>query len=115
MPNVMKSLIDMGHFTRNPSTDNWMSTANNANAAMKAIASDSDMTVPQKMASYLLDIEARTNRFMEEFGTRDNVHIWEVRFEHLLNEFGVKQLFWQLRIPFTADTHTVKIILQDLY
>ena len=45
----MKSLIDMGHFTKNPSTNNWMSTANNYNSAMKSISMDTDMDVPDKI------------------------------------------------------------------
>ena len=82
LPHVLKSFIEMGYYSPlNPGALAWMSSPNAATAALRALGPDDALDPYDAAIGYLLDIEARAQRFMREY---PSVRVREVRLEHLL-------------------------------
>jgi hypothetical protein len=99
---VLKSFIELGYFSpRNPLAYSWMSSPSAATAALPALAPDSALDQFDLCIAYLLDIEARAERFQNEY---PEVRRHEARLEDL-NEIGRLQDFFQpLGLVATAAT-----------
>ena len=99
---VLKSFIELGYFSPlNPLSFSWMSSPNAATAALPAIGPDSSLDQFDLCIAYLLDIEARTERFKMEY---PSVRTHEVRLEELNNAAYIEDLFDRLAIIPTAAT-----------
>jgi hypothetical protein len=99
---VLKSFIELGYFSPlNPLSLSWMSSPNAATAALPAIGPDATLDQFDLCIAYLLDIEARAERFKKEY---PRVRTNEIRLEQL-NQFAyVENLFARLGLTPTAAT-----------
>ena len=99
---VLKSFIELGYFSsRNPVALDWMSSPNAATAALPAIGPDAALDQFDLCIAYLLDIEARAERFKTDY---PSVRTCEVRLEQLNQIACVEGLFDRLGIMPTAAT-----------
>lgn len=106
LPHVLKSFIEMGYYSPlNPGALDWMSSPNAATAALPAIAPDEALDQYDASIAYLLDIEARAQRFIREYQW---VRVHETRLEHLLDPERVAALFRCLNL--TASRRTWSFI-----
>ena len=102
LPLVLKSFIELRYFSaRNPLAYSWMSSPNAAMAALPALAPDAMLDQFDLCIAYLLDIEARTERFQKEY---PNVRRYEVRLEELNESGRVQDLFRRLGLTLTQAT-----------
>jgi hypothetical protein len=99
---VLKSFVELGYFTeRNPNWPKWMSSPNAATAALPAIAPDEELDQFDRCIAYLIDIEARGERFKTEYA---NVPTHDVRLEDLNKIDNVEGLFARLGVRSTSAT-----------
>ena len=99
---VLKSFIELGYFSSlNPVASNWMSSPNAATAALPAIGPDATLDQFDLCIAYLLDIEARVERFKLDYPM---VRTHDVRLEQLNEITYVAELFHRLGITPTAAT-----------
>ncbi len=105
LPNVLKSFIQLGYFSEKSwAWPLWMSSPNAITAGIKCIDSDENLDQYDLCIGYLIDIEARALRFKQQYPW---IKTHEVRLE-LLNDFErVKNLFAELDITPTAETHAI--------
>ena len=96
LPHVLKSFIEMGYYSPlNPGALDWMSSPNAATAALRALAPDDALDPYDASIAYLLDIEARAQRFMRDY---PRVRVHEARLEHLLRPEHVAAFFDRLAL-----------------
>jgi hypothetical protein len=99
---VLKSFIELGYFSsQNPLSLSWMSSPNAATAALPAVAPDSELDQFDLCIAYLVDVEARAQRFKRDY---PNVRTHEVLLEHLNDIAYVEELFARLQLTPTAAT-----------
>jgi hypothetical protein len=99
---VLKSFIEMGYFSPlNPLSFAWMSSPNAITAALPAIGPDTTLDQFDRCIAYLLDIEARAERFRVNYS---NVRTHDVRLEQLNEINFVENLFARLDLIPTAAT-----------
>ena len=99
---VLKSFVELGYFSdRNPNWQKWMSSPNAVTAALPALAPDSEMDQFDRCIAYLIDIEARGERFKKDFA---NVPTHDVRLEDLNKIDNVIALFDSLGLRSTSAT-----------
>ena len=99
---VLKSFVDMGYFSEaSPVSWKWMVRADAATSALKPVAPFDEMDPCDRSIAYLLDIEARAQRFKLEY---PNVPTHEVRLESLNDMKSVGEFFKKLRIAPTGAT-----------
>ncbi|MDJ0553311.1 MAG: hypothetical protein QNJ68_02485 [Microcoleaceae cyanobacterium MO_207.B10] len=102
LPKVLKSFIELGYFSeKNQAWTFWMSSPNAVTAAIPCIDVDSNLDQWDLSIGYLIDIEARANRFQQEY---PGINSYEVRLEELNNFAKVESLFQQLKITPTDTT-----------
>jgi hypothetical protein len=99
---VLKSFIELGYFSPlNPLAYSWMSSPNATTAALPALEPDAMLDQFDLCIAYLLDIEARTERFQKEY---PNVRQYEVRLEELNEICRVQDIFRRLGLTLTQAT-----------
>lgn len=99
---VLKSFVELGYFSPlNPRAENWMSSPNAATAALPALAPDAELDQFDRCIAYLIDIEARAERFRKEY---PHVPTHEVDLEQLNDIRFVKTLFERLGLKATWKT-----------
>jgi hypothetical protein len=102
LAHVLKSFIELGYFSPlNPLSLSWMSSPNAVTAALPAIGPDKALDQFDLCIAYLLDIEARTERFKKEY---PDVRTHDVRLEELNKTAAVENLFQQLNLAPTDAT-----------
>jgi hypothetical protein len=105
LPRVMKSFLDLNMFTPEDSkTRFWTSRPNSPSAAVTALAPNAEMDPADRCIAYLIDIEARAQRFRRRY---PRVPVIETRLEELNDRDRVQWLFDQLRLEPTAKTWSV--------
>ena len=96
LPHVVKSFIELCHFSPSSSgPSDWMSSPNAMTAALRPLGPDDQLDQYDAVIAYLLDIEARAQRFMQEYPL---VRIHQVRLEHLLDREGVTAFLARLNL-----------------
>lgn len=99
---VLKSFVELGYFSpRNTNSFSWMSSPNAATAALPAIGPDSTLDQFDLSIAYLLDIEARAERFRRDYPA---VNTHEVRLEQLNEIRFVTEFFARLNLKPTWRT-----------
>jgi hypothetical protein len=101
LPKVLKSFIDLDYFGSRGHTPYWVTSPNIQSAAVQALAPDKDLDRVDKCIGFLIDIEARAQRFKKNY---PNAHVVEVRLESLNNLNNVLSLFEQLGVEATDET-----------
>lgn len=102
---MLKSFIELNYFSwQNKIWPDWMSSPNATTAAVPCIASDKEMDQYDRCIAYLVDIEARSERFKREYPW---VKSHEIRLEALNNYGNVEKLFRDLRITPTNKTREI--------
>jgi tRNA(His) 5'-end guanylyltransferase len=92
----------MGYFSPlNPLSFAWMSSPNAVTAVLPAIGPDTSLDQFDRCIAYLLDIEARAERFKREY---PKVRTHDVRLEQLNEINFVEDLFARLGITPTGAT-----------
>jgi hypothetical protein len=105
LPEVLKSLIELGHFSpQNRNWASWMSLPSAMTAAFPGIDAVQNLDQYDLAISYLIDIEARALRFQAQY---PEVKLHNVRLEDLNHPDKIYQLFAQLRI--TPTTYTASL------
>jgi len=104
LPHVVKSFIELGYFSPLNATGwEWMSSPNAATAALPALAPDDRLDQYDAAIAYLLDIEARAQRFIRDYPW---VRVHEARLEALQNADGAASLLERLNLHPTEATGT---------
>ena len=98
---VLKSFVECDFFSPRKPERIWMSSPNSATAAIRCIGADRDLDQYDLCIGYLIDIEARAQRFRRAYPAIRNV---EVRLEALADYQGVEQTFQQLGLRPTTGT-----------
>jgi hypothetical protein len=99
---VLKSFVELGYFSPlNPRGQNWMSSPNAATAALPALAPDDELDQFDRSIAYLIDIEARAERFKKDY---PHVPTYDVQLEQLNDIDFVQALFQRLDIRSTSTT-----------
>lgn len=102
---VLKSFIELNYFSSsNKGWHNWMSIPQAKTAAIPCIALYEEMDQYDLCIAYLIDIEARSQRFKQEFSS-EKIH--EVRLEALNEYKNIDKLFHDLRITPTNKTKAI--------
>jgi len=102
---VLKSFIELNYFTnKNEAWKDWMSSPNAKTHAIDCIDKDENLDQYDLCIAYLIDIEARIQRFL---GKYPHLPIYEVRLEQLNDIESVKKLFAELDITMTHETYKV--------
>ncbi len=88
---TLRSFIELGYFTSlNSNWEDWMTSPNATSAAIKAINTDEEMDQIDLTIAYLIDIEARTERFIQQY---PNIKIHYFHTEYLNDSKKVEELF----------------------
>ena len=99
---TLRSFVELGYFSElNPLAYSWMSSPNAASAALPAIGPDGELDQFDLCIAYLLDIEARAERFRLEY---PHVPVHEVQLEQLNKITFVEDLLARLHLLPTART-----------
>lgn len=102
LPSVVKSLHDLGDFAPGDAiTAAWYAAPNAPSAAVRALASDDDLDHIDRIIAYLIDVEARAQRFARRY---PEVPIVEVRVESLDSRAGIREFFDALALEPTERT-----------
>lgn len=117
MPKVLKSYIETNNFAPGfhnvegsikreekgefHQTKYWCVSPNSQSAAVKALALDTELDQFDLCIGYLIDIEARAQRFKRQF---PHVKLIEAQIESLNNIDGVSLLFKELRAELSHET-----------
>lgn len=105
LAHVLKSFIEMGYFSdRNRHWRGWMSSPEAATAALPPIRPEATLDQFDRSIAYLLDIEARAERFKLQY---PGVPLHEVTLESLNTVDEINNLFAALRITPTAQTREI--------
>lgn len=105
LPKVIKSLMELNHFAPgNARSLHWLASPNAKSAAVQALSSDEELDQIDKIIAYLVDIEARAQRFKKKYPA---TRVIEVRVEELNNWENVERLFLQLGIEPSEQTYSV--------
>ena len=106
LSSVLKSFIEMGYFSKlNRVWPDWMSSPNAVTRAVECIDQDRNLDQYDLCIAYLIDIEARAQRFMR---TYPEVPVYEVRLEQLNSSNDVYRFFRELCI---APTHKTEELI----
>ncbi|MBT3670472.1 MAG: hypothetical protein HOA61_01920 [Bacteroidetes bacterium] len=99
---VLKSFVDLGYFLpERKEAKKWFTSSNSITSAIKAIKKDYEMDQIELIISYLIDIEARGNRFKLLY---PEIPVFEVNIEQLNKIHFVKSLFSKLDLNYSNKT-----------
>ena len=102
---VLRSFIELKYFTNeNMEWHKWMTSPNAVTAALPAIYPDSQLDQYDLCIAYLLDIEARAQRFYKDY---PSVQVHEIELSTLNNYDRVFRLFNELDVTPTRRTHKI--------
>ena len=102
---VLKSFIELNYFsTKNEIWPDWMSSPNAQTAAIRCISQDEKLDQYDLCIAYLIDIEARSERFRREYPW---IKTHDVRLEALNDYTHVVRLFNDLLITPTKETKKI--------
>lgn len=101
---VLKSFVELSYFGSSEAWPDWMSSPNAATSAIRCIAPDADLDQFDICIAYLVDIEARTERFRIE---HPHARLHEVTLAELNSWPSVSRMFENLRIETTRATSKV--------
>jgi hypothetical protein len=102
---VLKSFIELNYFTtKNEIWPDWMSSPNAQTAAIRCIGQDKELDQYDLCIAYLIDIEARSERFKREYPL---VKTHDIRLEALNDYKHVVRLFNDLVITPTKKTKKI--------
>jgi hypothetical protein len=94
LAHVLKSFVELGYYSPlNPRALDWMSSPNAATAALPALAPDEALDPYDASIAYLLDIEARAQRFIRDHPV---VPVHEARLEDIAGAAGAAALLARL-------------------
>lgn len=99
---VLRSFMRLEYFGKNTEALKWMTSPNAKTAAIKAIANDKNLKSIDKCIAYLIDIEARAQRFVKDY---PNVKIYSTKVEDLNNVSEVISLFEAIGLEKTVKTN----------
>jgi glycosyltransferase involved in cell wall biosynthesis len=99
---TLTSFQKLRYFTNDtPQSFDWMISPNAKTAAVKAIAPDTELDSIDLSIAYLIDIQARYERFKKKY---PRIPVYEISLEELNSFPHVKNLFNNLNIEFSQKT-----------
>jgi hypothetical protein len=101
LPKVVKSFVDLDLFGNSPHTKTWTTPADSPSAVIRPPIAADQMDQFDKCITFLIDIEARAQRFRQQY---PQTPVVEVRLEELNNWQGVENLFSALGLEPTNET-----------
>jgi len=102
---TLKSYIELNYFTSlNKDWHKWFPSPNAATAAIPCIAEDKDLDHIDKAIAYLVDMEARIQRFIRDY---PDIPVHETRLEDLNSYRAVENLFQEMNLAPTNKTKEV--------
>ena len=105
LPWVVKSFLDLNMFVNGDSTTKyWTSSPNSPSAAVKTFAADDQLDQIDRCIAYVIDIEARAQRFKQ---TYPNTPVVEKRLPDLNDRQHAQDLFDRLHLRSTEATWQV--------
>ena len=109
---TVRSFIELGYFTPNcPFTRFWFTSPNSPSAAVRALAPDHQLDQVDQIIGYLIDIEARAQRFIRNHPA---TRVIEMRLAHLNDLARVRTMFAALGLtPSRATEDVVGRIVND--
>lgn len=105
---ILKSVMDVGWFDETmlqagEQWDRWTHSLNSANAVLEPLGPDENLTRYEKAIGYLIDIEARAQKFKE---TYPDVNVIEVDLEDLNDRAKLDNMLNSLGLKGLASEHT---------
>lgn len=105
LPWVVKSFLDLNMFVPQDSkTKYWTSSPNSPSAAVEALAPDAEMDQVDRCIGYVIDIEARAQRFKRQY---PQAQVIEKRLPDLNTRQHVQDLFDRLSLLPSDETWDV--------
>ncbi|MCF7859623.1 MAG: hypothetical protein K9N07_09955 [Candidatus Cloacimonetes bacterium] len=108
LSSVLKSFLELGYFdnsfSKSTKWSKWMCRSDSKTKAIEPLYDYDKMDQYDKIISYLIDIEARTQRYIKEY---PNVKITQVRIEELNNYDNVINLFDSLNLKVSNKTKNI--------
>jgi len=114
LPEVVKSFVELGFLEDDAPGWSWMHDPRSPTAAISPCVplDDPRVDVVDRTIAYLIDIEARAQRFRDDYSGYQNLAgVINVRVEALGNKTYVKEIFKQLRLGF--NERGWKALLKD--
>jgi len=105
MAEILKSLLELGHFAGNPAAENFIPAPDSVTNAVRPCWTQYDKPDRfDKLIHYLVDTEGRARRFKSEYNNRMNIKIIDVEIKDLMNIHRINKLFSLLKIESTKET-----------
>jgi hypothetical protein len=104
LPRILKSFLDLDIFGKNRHSRYWTTSPNMQSAAVPALAPDEELDQVDLCIAFLIDIEARAQRFKRRY---PEARVVEVRLESLNDWDNVFGFFSQLGIEPTDATRSI--------
>ncbi|ASC71566.1 hypothetical protein XM38_025180 [Halomicronema hongdechloris C2206] len=102
---VLKSFIELGYFSeRNKVWSEWMSSPNSITAVLPCIGLDSELDQYDLCIAYLLDIEARAEKFQKDY---PSARTYEIKLEDLNDFSNINRMFKAMKITPTQETYKI--------
>ena len=100
---VVKSFVDLGYFLpEKKKAKRWLTYPNGKTAAIESIGPKKDLDQYDLVIAYLIDIEARGLRFINDY---PQSRVYNVNVEQLNDHVYVERLFREIGIGITAETY----------
>jgi len=90
IPLVVKSFVELEYFGQNAESFKWMTKSDAVTRAIEPVAPFKEMDIFERTISYLIDIEARAERFKQEY---PHIKTVEVKIDELNSVENVLALF----------------------
>ena len=102
MLSTLKSFVELGFFSsKNQVWPDWLVSPNAKTSAIECLAQDDKLDSIDLSIAYLIDTEARAQRFKLKY---PHIPAHEIKLENLNRREDVMQLFDDLKITFTSAT-----------
>ena len=99
------SFVSLKYFSpENKSWPKWMISPNAVTSAMKCLDQDENLDYIDLSIAYLIDIEARANRFAIDY---PEIPLTNIKIKDLNNHFFVRNLFSKVGIKYTCATESL--------
>jgi hypothetical protein len=102
LPAAVRSFIQLDHYTPQcPYTKWWFTSPNSPSRAAQPLDRDENLSQVEQIIGYLIDIEARAQRFKRRF---PHVKVVETHIGELNDPARVQQIFAELDLEVTPET-----------
>jgi hypothetical protein len=104
LPAVLKSYLELDYFNISRDSFRWMTSPNAITRAITCIDQDAKLDTVDLIISYLIDIEARAQRFIQNYSS---IKTYQVSLEDISQPLGSQLLLHNLSLEPTSQTELI--------